>query len=92
MTWDVCNAIWTHTRNPKRSDLQHVSLLLVRKYPFLKDTMGSGTSLGIMAKCISVPLQKYAQDKETAFQCSTEGLIRGTTFEEEKGHIHSRAR
>ena len=39
---DVCSSIRAHTLYPTKAEREHVALMVVQKYPFLADKLGSG--------------------------------------------------
>ena len=41
-TRDVCSSIRAHTLYPTKTEREHVAMLIVKKYPFLADKLGSG--------------------------------------------------
>ncbi|KAL9977810.1 hypothetical protein ACROYT_G015257 [Oculina patagonica] len=42
ITRDICSAIRIHTMYPTKAEREHVAFLSIRKYPFLKDVIGTG--------------------------------------------------
>ena len=41
-TRDVCSVLRMHTMNPTKSEREYVAFQIIKKFPFLADTMGSG--------------------------------------------------
>ena len=41
-TRDVCSCIRVHTLYPTKTEREHVALMIITKYPFLADKLGSG--------------------------------------------------
>jgi len=41
-TRDICSAIRVYTLFPTKMEREHVSLMIVKKYPFLADKLGTG--------------------------------------------------
>lgn len=41
-TRDVCSSIRAHTLYPTKTEREHVAMLVIKKYPFLADKLGSG--------------------------------------------------
>ena len=42
LTRDVCSSVRVHTMYPTKAEREHVAFLLVKKFPFLRDAIGSG--------------------------------------------------
>ena len=42
LTRDVCSSIRVHTIYPTKAEREHVAFLLIKKFPFLRDAIGSG--------------------------------------------------
>ena len=41
-TQDICSSIRIHTMYPTKAEREQVAFLLIRKYPFLADAIGTG--------------------------------------------------
>ncbi|CAH3179378.1 unnamed protein product [Porites lobata] len=42
LTRDICSSIRVHTLYPTKAEREHVACLLIKKFPFLEDAIGSG--------------------------------------------------
>ena len=41
-TGDICSSIRDYTMNPTKVEREHVRLMVIKKYPFLADSLGKG--------------------------------------------------
>lgn len=42
LTRDICSSIRVHSLYPTKAEREHVAFLLIKKYPFLADSIGTG--------------------------------------------------
>jgi len=42
LTRDICASIRIHSLYPTKAEREHVAFLLIKKYPFLADSIGTG--------------------------------------------------